>query len=108
MIISKLDFLYRAQLDQETLEVWIEEEWLIPSETAGEPAYSEADLARAKLIWELKHDMGVNDEGVGIILNLLDQMHSLRKAMADMVPSIQERSASTDVSSSLEQDKGRE
>ena len=87
MIISKLDFLYRAQLDQETLEVWIEEEWLAPSETAGEPEFSDMDLARAKLIRELKHDMGVNDEGVGIILNLLDQMHSLRKAMADMMPS---------------------
>jgi chaperone modulatory protein CbpM len=108
MIISKLDFLYRAQLDQETLEVWIKEEWLVPSETAGEPAFSEADLARAKLIRDLKHDMGVNDEGVGIILNLLDQMHSLRKAMADMVPSMRERSASPDVSPSLEQDKGHE
>ena len=92
MIISKLDFLYRAQLDQETLQVWIEEEWLVPGETAGEPAFSEADLARAKLIRDLKHDMGVNDEGVGIILNLLDQMHSLRKAMADMLPVMRERS----------------
>jgi chaperone modulatory protein CbpM len=87
MIISKLDFLYRAQLDQETLEVWIEEEWLVPSETAGEPEFSEADIARAKLIRELKYDLGVNDEGVGIILNLLDQMHSLRKVMSDMLPS---------------------
>lgn len=52
-----------AQLDQETLEVWIEEEWLVPGETAREPEFSEADLARAKLIRELKHDMGVNDEG---------------------------------------------
>ena len=92
MIISKLDFLYRAQLDQETLEVWIEEEWLVPNETAGEPEFSEVDIARAKLIRDLKHDMGVNDEGVGIILNLLDQMHGLRKAMADMMPSKRGRS----------------
>jgi chaperone modulatory protein CbpM len=92
MIISKLDFLYRAELDQETLEIWIEEEWLLPSETTGEPEFSEADLARAKLIQDLKHDMGVNDEGVGIILNLLDQMHSLRKAMADIAPSKRGRS----------------
>jgi chaperone modulatory protein CbpM len=46
MTINKLDFLYRAQLDQETLEIWIEEEWLVPSEAAGEPEFSEADLAR--------------------------------------------------------------
>jgi chaperone modulatory protein CbpM len=90
MIISKLDFLYRTQLDQETLEVWIEEEWLVPSETTGEPAFSEADLARAKLIRDLTHDMGVNNEGVGVILNLLDQVHGLRKAMADMLPAMRE------------------
>ena len=82
MIISKLDFLYRTQLDRETLEVWIEEEWLAPQGPAAEPAFSEADLARANLIRELQQDLGVNNEGVGVILSLLDQMHSLRKALA--------------------------
>ena len=86
MIISKLDFLSRTQLDQETLEVCISEAWLLPDETTGEPAFSEIDLARAKLIQDLKHDMGVNNEGIGIILDLLDQMHSLRKAMAETLP----------------------
>ena len=42
MIISKLDFLYRAQLDRETLQVWIEEEWLAPQGTAAEQEFSEA------------------------------------------------------------------
>ena len=83
MIISKLDFLYRIQLDQETLDAWIDEEWLRPGGTATVLEFSEADLARAKLILDLIHDMGVNNEGVGIILDLLDQVHSLRKAMAD-------------------------
>ena len=93
MIISKLDFLYRARLDRETLQVWIEEEWLAPQGTAAEQEFSEADLARARLILELKQDLGVNDEGVGVILNLLDQMHSLRKALAGKLRSAHERSS---------------
>ena len=93
MIISKLDFLERARLDRETLEVWIEEEWLLPSRTANELVFSEMDLARAKFIRDLKHDMGVNDEGVGVILNLLDQIHGLRKVMADLLRSAHEQSA---------------
>ena len=108
MIISKLDFLYRAQLDQETLEVWIEEEWLLPLEVAPEPVFSEMDLARATLIRELKHDLGVNDEGVGIILRLLDQMHSLRKAMASLVPAKPEISASPGAGPSIDRDQGHE
>lgn len=91
MIISKLDFLYRTRLDQETLEVWIEEEWLAPQGPVSEPAFSEVDLARAKLIRELQQDLGVNNEGVGVILNLLDQMHSLRRVLANGLHSNSER-----------------
>ena len=108
MIISKLDFLDRAQLDRETLEVWIEEEWLVPSGTATELAFSEADLARAKLIRDLGQDLGVNDEGVGVILNLLDQVHGLRKALADMLQSVRERSVQSDAGSSMGQRQDRE
>ena len=92
MIINKLEFLARADLDQETLDVWIKEEWLIARETATELMFSEIDLARAKLILDLRRDMGVNDEGVGVILNLLDQVYGLRKALADLVQSMRERS----------------
>jgi len=105
MIISKLDFLYRSQLDQETLQVWIAEEWLVPGEAQGEPAFSEADLARAQLIRDLKQGMGVNDEGVGIILNVLDQMHSLRKAVAEMMPPGRGRSAPSASGSSIDPDQ---
>jgi len=87
MIISKLEFMDRAQLDREALEVWIEEEWLVPSGTATDQSFSEADLARAKLIQDLMQDLGVNEEGVGVILNLLDQVHSLRKALAGVLQS---------------------
>jgi len=106
MNISKPDFLERARLDRETLEVWIQEEWLIPSGTANEVAFSEMDLARAKLIRDLKNDLGVNDEGVGVILNLLDQMHGLRRALAELLQSARERSAPADDPSSMDQDQG--
>lgn len=86
MIISKTEFLYRASVDRETLEVWIEEQWLIPQGPAAEPAFSEADLARAALIRDLQSDLGVNAEGVGVILHLVDQIHSLREALGRRMP----------------------
>jgi len=108
MIISKVEFLYRAQLDQETLEVWIEEEWLVPGGTETEPAFSEADLARAELIRDLKQDLGVNDEGVGVILNLLDQVHSLRTALAEVLQSVRERTLPPGADSSVGRDEDHE
>jgi chaperone modulatory protein CbpM len=95
MIITTLEFLQRAQLDRETLEVWIEEEWLVPRGTPEEFSFSEADVARAQLIRDLKQDLGVNDEGIGVALNLLDQVHGLRKALADMLQSLHEQSAAS-------------
>ncbi len=98
MILTKLDFLERAHLDRQTLEVWIEEEWLVPTRAKSEAraesdlAFSEADLARAKLIRELIEDMGVNAEGVGIVLHLLDQVHGLRRAMSEVLKSMHQQS----------------
>jgi chaperone modulatory protein CbpM len=86
MIISKTEFLYRASVDRETLEVWIEEQWLIPQGPATEPEFSEADVARAALIRDLQRDLGVNAEGVGVILHLVDQIHSLRQALGHKMP----------------------
>ena len=48
MIISRLDCLYRADLNQETLDVWLKEEWLIPAGTGAGPKVSEAALARRR------------------------------------------------------------
>jgi chaperone modulatory protein CbpM len=94
MIISKVEFLYRSHLDQQTLELWIAEEWLVPQGPETEPAFSEADIARAALIRELQEDLGVNAEGVGVILNLLDQMHGLRMALATTLRSSREHTRS--------------
>ena len=90
MILSKHEFVARAGLDYPTLEVWIAEDWLAPSRTTVDLAFSELDLARAKLIRELIDDLGVNAEGVGLVLHLLDQVYGLRRAMADMLKAAHE------------------
>ena len=92
MMISKQEFLIRAQLERETLEAWIKEEWLIPSQSAGEQTLSDADIARAQLIRDLTNDLGVNDEGVGVILSLVDQVHGLRGVLTEVLQSVRSRS----------------
>ena len=91
MMISKQEFLVRAQLERETLEAWIQDEWLIPGESAGELTFSDADIARAQLVRDLRSDLGVNDEGIGVILNLVDQVHGLRKVLTEVLRSVRSR-----------------
>lgn len=87
-MITEREFLERTHLDRGTLDIWIREAWICPASTAPERAYTEMDLARANFIHDLKHNMGVNDEGLDVILHLIDQMHGLRKALAEALASL--------------------
>ena len=78
------EFIGRSHLDSRTLNAWVEAEWLVPVTRRKKYLFSEADLARARLIQDLKLDFGVNDEGVAIILHLLDQLYGLRGLVRDI------------------------
>ena len=67
-------------IEQKIIMEWIEKEWIIPvhTETLTNPELDSEDLARVQLIQNLRDEMGVNDEGVSIVLHLLDQLHYLR------------------------------
>jgi chaperone modulatory protein CbpM len=52
---------------------------------------SDADIARAQLIKDLKSDLDVNDEGVGVILNLVDQVHGMRRVLTELLRSLRSR-----------------
>ena len=84
MKLSKQEFLSLSGMEHDTLNAWIEEEWLIPSGSSVEPSFFDIDVARARLIRDLQLDFGVNDEGVGVILNLVDQLHGMRRTLMEL------------------------
>ena len=47
MTMSKLEFLSRAGLEVQTLDIWLEQRWLIPDQTSVGMNFSEMDVARA-------------------------------------------------------------
>jgi chaperone modulatory protein CbpM len=81
------EFLLAAQLEAGALEAWIEEGWLAPGGNGGGAHFSEIDLARAQLIRDLG-ELGVNDEGIPVILDLIDQLHGLRRTLRDLLSTI--------------------
>ena len=84
MIMSKQQFLTTADLKVQTLELWLEHQWLIPNRTSTEMTFSDTDVARAHLIRDLTSDFGVNDEGIEVILHLVDQLHVMRRAIEQL------------------------
>jgi chaperone modulatory protein CbpM len=89
MIMTKQEFLSSAGLRVQTLDLWLEQQWLIPEQTSAGASFSDVDVARAHFIRDLKTDFGVNDEGVNVILHLVDQMHGLRRMLEQLHDGIQ-------------------
>lgn len=95
-MIDRQQFLMRARLETETLTAWIEDEWLIPREDASGQQFSDADVARAHLIRDLKQDLGVNDEGIAVILDLVDQVHGLRQTLRELLRTVRSQNGRLD------------
>jgi chaperone modulatory protein CbpM len=72
-----------ARFDEDMLREWVAAGWIsIEEEQIGQPL-SEGDHARCNLICDLQKDMGINEDGIDVILNLLDQIHGLRRALRE-------------------------
>jgi chaperone modulatory protein CbpM len=84
-MIKVQEFLIRVRVERQSLDAWIAAGWLVPPQTDPELMFSDIDVARAQLIRDLREDLGVNDEGVSIVLHLIDQMHGLRRTMRDLL-----------------------
>lgn len=55
---------------------FIQEEWIVPKDIST-PDFDDEDVARIRLIWDLRSNFGVNDESMPIILHLLDQLNRI-------------------------------
>lgn len=80
-----------AELKIEDVELrhWIEERWVLP--TAGPEGgylFDMADLARCRLIEELRRDLLIDEETMPLVLSLLDQVYALRSAIEDLQEAI--------------------
>jgi chaperone modulatory protein CbpM len=84
------EFLSRACLEAEVLDTWVAAGWLAPSTDGEGLQFAEIDVARVQLIKDLQIDVGVNDEGVGVILGLIDQLHGLRRTLGDVLSAIRD------------------
>ena len=93
--MDRREFLIQARIDSDAIDLWVDAGWLVPRGASGEQTFSEIDLARTRLIKDLTGDLAVNDEGVPIILGLIDQLHGLRRAFGDLLVTLRAQPAST-------------
>jgi chaperone modulatory protein CbpM len=68
-------------LERRELVRWVENRWVLPDEHGDTLVFHEVDVARVELIFEIRRDFAIDDEGMGLVLGLLDQVYGLRRQM---------------------------
>jgi chaperone modulatory protein CbpM len=86
------EFLLRTRLDVQALASWMTAGWLAPDRNGARPDFSEVDVARAWLILDLQR-IGINDEAIPVVLDLIDQIHGLRRVLRDLLVTMRPPSA---------------
>jgi chaperone modulatory protein CbpM len=66
------------------LERWISNAWVRPEGRPGAYVFRDIDVARVRLILELRDDMEVNEAALPVVLLLLDQLYDLRRRMLEL------------------------
>jgi chaperone modulatory protein CbpM len=79
-------------ISETDLRLWIEQRWVLPAKREDTFFFDDVDLARARLIRELRVDLMVNEEAIPVVLSLLDQVHALRRALGSINAAIDKAS----------------
>jgi chaperone modulatory protein CbpM len=84
-------------LTADTLHGFLQHDWIRPARPHGEPAFSDADIARIRLILDLRATLDVEEETLPIVLSLLDQLYATRRQLRRVIdeagPDIRDRLA---------------
>ncbi len=72
------------------LAAWIERRWVEPEPAEeGGWLFHEIDVARVRLIYDLRHELEVGEETVPLVLSLLDQLYELRATLKTVTRAVE-------------------
>ena len=78
-------------LSLKQLRLWVSRGWIVPAQGESGPVFDEIDIARARLLCQLRQDMNVNEDALPVVLSLLDQLYGLRRDMRAMMQAVCEQ-----------------
>jgi chaperone modulatory protein CbpM len=71
-------FAIVTRLSPADLSTWCARGWVRPAQRENSVEYRAVDIARIQLICEIRDDLAINDEGIGVVLDLMDQLYDAR------------------------------
>lgn len=83
-VVRAVNGLKRAELRR-----WVAAGWVAPQRRGGEARYREIDVARLQMIVQLRRDMRIAEEGMELVLSLVDQVYGLRNELRRLAQAIE-------------------
>lgn len=77
-----------ARVELHELRLWIAEGWIRPAQGGDDPTFDDLDVARIRLVCDLRTDMSLPDDAVPVVLSLLDQVHGLRRELRSLTHAV--------------------
>jgi chaperone modulatory protein CbpM len=78
-----------VDLPQVELTTWVERGWVLPDTAEAGFEFREIDIARVRLIRDLRRDMDVGEDAVPLVLSLLDQVYELRTTLKSVLHALE-------------------
>jgi chaperone modulatory protein CbpM len=79
-------------IDRDELDAWVAEGWVRPVRRASRIVYRDVDVARVRLIIEIRDDLNVRPENIPLVLSLIDQVHGLRNELRALASAVDAQS----------------
>lgn len=81
-----------SDLEVVELTTWVERGWVQPESTVAGWEFHEIDVARVRLLHDLRRDMDIGEDALPLVLSLLDQLYELRGTLRSLLGELQSRS----------------
>ena len=63
------------------LRIWVREGWVRPAHGEAGPVFDNVDIARVRLLCDLKKDMSLSTDALPVVLTLIDRLHQTRREL---------------------------
>lgn len=73
------------------LRLWVREGWVRPAQSERGPVFDDLDLARIRLLCDLRKDMALPTDVMPTVLTLIDHLHRTRRELRRVTEAIDEQ-----------------
>jgi len=79
------------RVNLQDLRFWVREGWVRPAQGEAGPVFDTIDIARVRLLCDLKKDMSLSTDALPVVLTLIDHLNQTRRGLRALTEALEEQ-----------------